>query len=112
MPNGVGSLDTVRKLALALPDVRENATKLGTGWKVKGKLMACQAIHKSAESDSIMVRISTEERARLIKAQPDVYYLTNHYRPYDAILVRLAKIDEESLRGILESSWRFVRQTA
>src|SRR5690606_31035896 len=74
MAQQVGGLNTVRALALALPDVKENVTKLGTGWKVKGKLMACQAIHKSAESDSIMVRISTEERERLIKAQPDIYY--------------------------------------
>jgi hypothetical protein len=112
MSHPVGGLNTVRELALALPDVKENVTKLGTGWKVKGRLMACEAIHKSAESNSIMVRISTKERARLIKAQPDIYYLTDHYRPYDAILVRLAKSDEESLREILESSWRFVCQTA
>lgn len=73
--------------------------------------MTCEAIHKSAESNSIMVRIGAKERARLIKAHPDVYYLTDHYRPYDAILVRLAKIDKQSLREILESSWRFVRGT-
>ena len=108
----VGGLNTVRELALALPDVKENVTKRGTGWKVKGKLMTCEAIHKSAESNSLMIRVSAKERARLIKSQPDIYYLTDHYRPYDAILVRLSRIDEESLRGILESSWRFVRETA
>ena len=112
MSHPVGGLNAVRDLALALPHVKENVTKLGTGWKVKGRLMTCEAIHKSAEGNSIMVRISTKERARLIKARPDVYYLTDHYRAYDAILVRLSKIDEESLREILESSWRFVCEKA
>ena len=111
MSHPVGGLNAVRELALALPDVKENVTKRGTGWKVKGTLMTCEAIHKSAESNSIMVRISEKERARLIKAHPDIYHVTDHYRPYDAILVRLSKIDKESLREILESSWRFVRET-
>lgn len=107
-----GGLNTVRELALALPDVKENATKRGVGWKVKGKLMTCEAIHKSAENNSLMVCISTKERARLIKTHPDVYYLTDHYRPYDAILVRLSKIGKKQLRELLQSSWRFVQETA
>lgn len=110
MSHAVANLETVREIALALPDVKENVTKLGIGWKVKGQLMTCEAIHKSAETNSLMVRVSTKERERLIKKDPDVYYLTDHYRPYDAILVRLSRIDEESLRKLLESSWRFVRK--
>jgi hypothetical protein len=112
MSQANGDLQSVRDLALTLPDVKENATKRGTGWKVKGRLMTCEAIHKSAESNSLMVRVSIEDRERLIKERPDVYYLTDHYQPYDAILVRLSKVDKESLRDLLESSWRFVSEAA
>ena len=104
------NLATVTALALALPEIKESRTKRGTSWKVKGRLMACEAIHKSAESNSIMVCVSKEERERLLREHPDSYYVTDHYRPYDALLVRLAKIDEESLRALLETSWRFVRE--
>lgn len=112
MPMPARDLKTVREIVLALPDVKENVTKLGTGWKVKGKLMTCEAINKSAEANSLMVCVSTDKRRRLIRESPDVYYLTDHYRPYDAVLVRLSKIDQESLRKLLESSWRFVRKAA
>lgn len=78
----------------------------------QGRLMTCEAIHNSAEINSLMVRVGTKERDRLLKEQPEVYYLTDHYRPYDAILVRLSKVDDESLRELLESSWRFVREAA
>jgi hypothetical protein len=104
-------VDRVREIALALPDVKENKTKLGTGWKVKGRLMTCEAINKSAEPNSLMACVSADKRRRLISERPDVYYLTDHYRPYDAVLVRLSKIDQESLRKLLESSWRFVRKS-
>jgi hypothetical protein len=103
-------LKNVREIALALPDVKESTTKLGTGWKVRGRLMTCQAIHKSAEPNSLMVRVSTGERERLLKEQPNTFYLTDHYRPYDAILVRLSKVNQTTLRDVLNSAWRFVRE--
>ena len=87
-------------------------TKRGTSWKVKGRQMTCEAIHKSVEDNSIMVRVGTVERERLLQALPDTYYLTDHYRSYNAILVRLSKVDQESLRDLLQSSWRFVREAA
>lgn len=99
----------VSELALALPDVKESTTMRGTNWKVRGRLMACEAIHKSAEIDSLMVCVGKEERERLIEQHPERYFVTDHYRPYDAILVRRSKVDKESLRALLESSWRFVR---
>jgi hypothetical protein len=110
MSRANSDLATVSALALAHPEVKENTTKRGTNWKVKGRLMACEAIHKSAESNSLMVCVSKEARERLIEEHPDSYYVTEHYRPYDALLVRLSKIDEELLRALLESSWRFVRE--
>lgn len=112
MSQANANLATVSELALALPDVQENSTKRGMNWKVKGRLMTCEAIHKSAESNSLMVCVGKDERERLIEEHPQRYYLTDHYRPYDAILVRLSKIDEESLRALLQTSWRFVRAGA
>jgi hypothetical protein len=108
MSQANNALAVVSSVALTLPDVKESRTKRGTNWKVKGRLMACEAIHKSAESHSLMVCVSKDARERLIEEHPDSYYLTEHYRPYDALLVRLLKIDQESLRALLETSRRFV----
>jgi hypothetical protein len=45
---------------------------------------------------------------RLLARAPRRYYLTEHYRRYPAVLVRLSRIDERSLRRLLHSSYAFV----
>lgn len=76
--------------------------------KVRGKLVACMASHKSAEAGSLVVRIDFEQRAELVAAEPDTYYLTDHYVGYPAVLVRLSRIRADALADLLRSAWRFV----
>jgi hypothetical protein len=55
-----------------------------------------------------MVRIGTVEREFLLAAEPEAYYLTDHYRGYPAVLVRLSKISRQALRERLEGAVTFV----
>jgi len=80
----------------------------GESLKVRGKLMACQAINKSAEPHSIMVRVSKTERKRLIASAPGTYYVTAHYEDYPAVLVRLSAVSRRDLKQLLKASWQFV----
>jgi hypothetical protein len=100
--------DIVRQIARTLPDVEEHTSSRGVGLKVRGKLLACEAIHKSAEPNSLMVRIGSDERELLLATEPGSYYLTDHYRGYPAVLVRLSKISRKALRELLEDAARFV----
>lgn len=50
--------DVVSEVALKLPDVEGVVSSRGPALKVRGKLMACPAIDKSAEPDTVMVRVS------------------------------------------------------
>lgn len=102
------NFDTVCKIGLGLPDVEVTSGSRGSGLTVRGKLLACQAIHKSAEPDSIMARISVEQRDELIEADPDTYYLTDHYQPYPCVLVRLSRIRSDALKDLLGMAWKFV----
>jgi hypothetical protein len=102
------TFDTVRKLGLALPEVEESTTYGVSSLKVRGKLLTCPAINKSAEPNSLAVRIDFEQQAELIGAAPDIYYLTDHYRNYPVVLVRLSRISSEALRDLLLMSWKFV----
>lgn len=102
------SFDEVRELAKELPGVEESAGRGAPSIRVRGKLMACPAIHKSAEPDSLVVKIGLDDRAELIAADPEVYYVTEHYLKYSSVLVRLARIDRESLRSLLGMAWKFV----
>jgi hypothetical protein len=109
MPKSKVTLITVRKLGLALDGAEESTSYGALALKVRGKLMACVPTHKSAEPDSLMVRVNFEERAELIAAAPEIYYVTDHYTDYPSVLVRLSRIDADALRDLLTMAWRFVR---
>lgn len=68
----------------------------------------CPALHRSAEPNTLAVRIDFDQRAELIAAEPSVYYVTDHYVNYLTVLVRLSRINHNSLRDLLGMAWRFV----
>jgi len=98
----------VRTFGLELPDVEESTMYGEPALKVRGKLLACMASHKSAEPGSLVVRIDFEDRDALIADDPRVYYVKPHYQDYPSVLVRLALINREALRDLLHSAWRTV----
>lgn len=108
MTGKVLSFEDVREIASRLDGVEEGTSYRGPSLKVRGKLMACPAIHKSAEPNSLVVRVDFGDRDELIAADPDVYYVTDHYVGYPSVLVRLAKIRRDSLEGLLKMSRGFL----
>ena len=103
------SFDTVRRIALGLPDVEESTTYGSPSLKVRGKLLTCLAIHKSAEPDSLAVSIDFDQREALMAADSEKkYYLTYHYVDYPVVLVRLSRIKPDELRDLLDMAWHFV----
>ncbi|MGH9175523.1 MAG: MmcQ/YjbR family DNA-binding protein [Vicinamibacterales bacterium] len=101
------SFDTVRDMGLALPGVEDGTTYGSPALKVRGKMFACLAIHRSAEPESLVVRIDFDERRELIAADPATYYITDHYVNYPAMLVRLRRVHPDALRDLLLTAWRF-----
>ena len=102
-----GAFEVVKKLALTLPDV-ESTTKYDGSPVLKrgGSFMAGLATHPSAEPNTLVVRAGDEERGWLLEDAPDTYYLTDYYRKYPVVLIRLSRIDDEALRDVLSVSWR------
>ena len=93
---------------MALPGVEDSTIHGVPSLKVGGRLLTCQAIHRSAGPNTLAVRIDFEQRAELMAAEPRVYYVTDHYVNYPTVLVRLSQIDRVSLQDLLLMSWRFV----
>jgi len=99
----------VRKVGLALPDV-EAATRYDGSptLKVGGSFMAGLATHPSAEPGTLVVKYELEARERLLEDAPETYYLTDYYRRYPLVLVRLALIESDALRDLLSVSRRLL----
>jgi hypothetical protein len=109
MPHQAVDFDVVRSIGASLPDVKDASGPRGAALKIKGRLLACEAIHKSAEPNSLMVRIAVERRDALLAQDAEVYYLTDHYAPYPAVLVRLSRIERASLSDLLAEAHEFVQ---
>ena len=74
--------------------------------------MAGLASHPSAEPATLIVRCEIEDREDTINDAPETYYVTDYYRPYPVILVRLSQVDREALHDLLSVSWRMTRAKA
>lgn len=108
MPKSTINFDTVRKIGLTLPNVEASTAWGAPALKVRGKLMACIPTHRSAEPDSLMVRVGVDDRSELVAAAPEVYYVTDHYVGYTAVLVRLSRVTPDVLRDLLGAAHKFV----
>ena len=101
------AFDMVRAVGLALPDVEATTRYDGSPvLKLGGSFMAGLATHPSAEPDTLVVRSGYEEREWLLEDAPETYYLTDYYRSYPLVLVRLSRIERDALRDLLSVSWR------
>ena len=72
--------------------------------KLGKRLVACIAIHRSAEPGSLVLRTDFETRAALLAEDPETYYVTDHYVNHPTVLVRLARVQPDQLRDLLAAA--------
>jgi hypothetical protein len=100
------TLVQIRPLALALDDVEETTSYGMPAFKVKGVLFL--RLHQ--DLDALVVRAEFEQRNELIAADPETYFITDHYLNYKWILVRLATIHPDAMRDLIGMAWKSARQ--
>jgi len=98
----------VAAIGLGLPDVELTTTWGQPTLKVRGTMFVCIASHKSAEPDTLAVRMDIADRDALIAEDPDTYYLKDHYVDYPCVLVRLRRVRADALRGLVIGAHRYV----
>ena len=96
------TLDDIRRIALALPAVEER-TSYGTPAFFVGKKMLVRFKEDGAD---VVFRMTLDEKAFLIEADPATFYETDHYKGWPAILARLKKLDQITVERLLERQWR------
>jgi hypothetical protein len=95
-------LRTVRRLALALPGVEEGPSYGTPGFRVSGKFLA----RLWEDGETLVVKCGDEERDFRMQADPETFFITDHYRGYPTVLVRLRSVRLGDLRDVLEEAWR------
>jgi hypothetical protein len=103
---GSATFDDVRQIALSMPDVEETTAYGMPAFKAGKTRFAGQPVRRAdIEPQTLGVMVSFEERERLLAARPDIYYLTEHFANYPAVLARLTAMTKTELRELLGIAW-------
>lgn len=93
------------RIARSLPGA-EVSTSYGTpAVKVRGKLLSRWRVEAEG---ALAIRCDLVDRHILLQTQPDVFFLTEHYRDYPMILMRMEKASPKTMRDVVERAWRLV----
>ena len=98
MPRTTG-FENVEAIARTLLGVEVTKTWGQPALKVGGTMFACIASHKSAEQNTLVVKMDFAQRDALIEEEPETYYLKEHYVGYPCVLVRLSRVHPDAIRG-------------
>ena len=94
--------DAVRRAALALPSVTEGTSYGTPALKVNGRLFV--RLHQ--DLDKVVLKMPFDRREELMAADPETYFITDHYRDYPWILVSLSKVHPDALPDLLQTAYR------
>jgi len=99
MPDPFIYLQFIRQFVATLPGTSEGICYGTPGFYVQKKLLA-----RLWENGVVLV-VHTDDRDKWIQADPEVFFITDHYRNYPSVLVHLDKIDPGELKKLLTESW-------
>jgi hypothetical protein len=98
------TIDTVRRLALALPEVTEGVCFGTPAFYVRKKLLA----RLREDGETLAIKADYAEREFWMLAKPETFFLTDHYVGSPMMLIRLAKIQQADLHTLLSQAWRMI----
>lgn len=98
------TFDDVGEIACAFPEVVEGTSYGTRAWKA-GKKFMMRA--KEKMDDVLVIGVdSLDEQDMLMEQAPDIYFITDHYKGWPMVLVRLNKIGKRELAKLIERAWR------
>jgi hypothetical protein len=91
------------RLGRELPEVVEDHWYGTPSLKVRGKGFV--RLKEDGKTVVFMVE-SVDEQQFLVEEQPAIYFITDHYKGWPAVLARLAELRVPECRMRLERAWR------
>lgn len=108
------TLDDVRRIALALPEVEERPSH--RDWRVRNKPVVWerplrqadyQALGDDAPQGTIIgIRVpEVADQQALVQSGPEAVFITPHFEGWPAVLVELDRISVEELTELIVDAW-------
>jgi hypothetical protein len=96
------SWKAVLELARTFPGVEEGTAYGTPAIRVRGRFLA----RLREDNVSLAIKCGFDERDARLRADPGTFFVTEHYRGYPAVLVRLDCVSRTDLRDVIEQAWR------
>ena len=94
--------DDLRQIARDFPGIEESTSYGTAALKVRGTLL----VRLKEDGETVVLKTTFTDRDLLMHGDPDVYFITDHYRNFPYVLVRLPRIRPTDMRDRLEEAWR------
>jgi uncharacterized protein YeaO (DUF488 family) len=91
--------EQVRALALSFPGVTEGTSYGQPAFLLDGKFFS----RFNAKEQGLVLHAEESLRDALLAGKPDVYFTTDHYRSYPALLARLPRLELSELGALYET---------
>jgi hypothetical protein len=88
-------------IGLGLP-----ATSEGTNYGTPALLVRGKSFTRLKDPETLVLMLPLEQKELLMQMAPAIYFETDHYRGWPAVLVRLAAISDIELQQRLAEAWR------
>jgi hypothetical protein len=97
------AFDRVHRLALAtgLPEISVSTSYGTPALKVKDKSFV-----RMKDAETLVLLCPLEQKEFLMEVLPEIYFETDHYKGWPAVLIRLSAISDEELTQRLDDGWR------
>jgi len=93
----------LKKIALSFPETAEGVSYTHPAFLAFGKFFT----RYRKEDNSFVLTVSgMEHRDMLLEMDPKTYFITDHYKSFPGVLVRLERVTQEEVRAMLERRWR------
>lgn len=97
------TFEQVRAIALGFPGVEERASHEGrAAFRTKKRGI----VYENSEPGVVALRMPIEARDALCAEQAKTFFITDHYRNYPYVLVRLNVVNRAFLIELIEDAWR------
>lgn len=97
------TFEQVRAIALGFPGVEERPSYKGrAAFRTKKRGI----VYENSEAGVVALRITIEARDALCAEHPKTFFITDHYRDYPYVLVRMKAVNRALLVELVEDAWR------
>jgi len=93
----------LKKIALSFPEAQEKPSYGQPAFFIAKKFFTRL---RAQDNSLVMIVDGMDSRDMMLELDPKTYHITDHYKDYPAVLVRMERVTPEEVRIMLERRWR------